>query len=186
MGPPGSQTWLRSRLLWSLESLLDLAYSLRQKISFFRKLLGDFLFGNFWYVVMVWRRGHSEANKGVVSQAFHSGLRILRKTKPTSIPYTSWADQLRVNSFLHLPQSHRVIGTQPLVSAFSLLVAIGTLSVEGTMLHPGGMGTTPKDRHLCPQHDIPVGGNTQPQQTQGLPSCWAVGGRPPHRAGGFG
>lgn len=66
MGPPGSQTWLRARLLWSLESLLDLAYFLRKKISFFRKLLGDFLFGNFWYVIMVWRRGHSAVNEVVV------------------------------------------------------------------------------------------------------------------------
>lgn len=66
MCPPGSQTWLRSRLLWSLESLLDLVYSLRQNISFFRKLLGDFLFGNFRYVIMVWRRGHSAVNKVVV------------------------------------------------------------------------------------------------------------------------
>lgn len=34
LSPPGSQTWLRSRLLCSLESLFDLAYSLRQKNIF--------------------------------------------------------------------------------------------------------------------------------------------------------
>lgn len=72
--------------------LLDLAYSLRQKISFFRKLLGDFLFGNFWYVIMKWRRGHFAVKELVVFPVFHSGLRLLMKTKLARIPYTSWGD----------------------------------------------------------------------------------------------
>lgn len=119
LSPPGSQAWLRSRLLCSLESLLDLAYSLRQKISFFRKLLGDFLFGNY---LSQWCGG------GVIlqltgwwwwfSQSFHSGWKILRKTKPTRIPCTSWADSSGSAGFCISPGPQ---GARPTATGVSVL-----------------------------------------------------------------
>lgn len=57
-----------------LGELLDLACSLRQKISFFRKVLGDFLFENFWSDTQKWGRGHFVVQKKKgwwFSEAFH-------------------------------------------------------------------------------------------------------------------
>lgn len=107
--PPGSQTWLRSRLLCSLESLLDLAYSLRQKISFFRKLLGDFLFGNFRHVITVWRRGHSAVNEVVV---FPSLPRV------ENFEENSWADSSGSTGFCISPGPQ---GERPTATGVSVL-----------------------------------------------------------------
>lgn len=113
----------------------------------------------------------------------------MRKTKPTCIPYTSWANQLRVNWFLHLAQGHRLRGPQPLVSAFGVLVAIGTLRDEVQCYIPVAWEQPPKtDISALSMISLwrqPT--NTTSTEVTFLLGGWRVlRGRRPHRAGGFG
>lgn len=72
-----------------LGELLFLGCSLRQKIAFFRKVLGDFLFGKFRSVLL-------KAGEGVFSlqflkgcwfsKALHLGFRMFTEAKPRILP----------------------------------------------------------------------------------------------------